>query len=74
MKIKRFEIVVVNDMVSIKTDDFYVMRDRGGGGFQPENHQQGIVLSPMYKQLVDVVRKIFESNHSHKEELKAFKE
>lgn len=73
MRLKKFEITILNDMVSIKTDDFYYVQDKTHNGAQGNNSAQEQALRGLYRRLAGLVEQITENRHSRFPELSSFK-
>jgi hypothetical protein len=72
VKKKDFEIAVIGDFVSIRTDDFSCCFDSSGGGVQGANTAQEQALEPLYRELGSIALKIAESRHSTFREIKSY--
>ena len=72
MRKKDFEIAVIEDFVSIRTDDFSCCFDNSGGGVQGANTAQEQALEQKYKELGRLAREIADSRHSAFRELSSY--
>lgn len=70
MEIKNFDITCINDMVTIKTDDFFYSTDDYGGGCQANSYKKEKELKEKYKQVAKLIKEINDNKLSNRKKVK----
>jgi len=72
MRKKVFEIMILDDFVSIQTDDFSCCFEGNGGGVQGANVSQEQALEKKYRKLGKLAMEIAKSPHSNFQQLRSY--